>query len=143
MLGNFFPDPSQASPFQPRPGQETLANNVTKVFVLMMFIFSALLMLLMPPVTLMALSPAPAATATGAGKDSNSSSSSSSTGGEQLVAGVDPVSQLHTLSLCLMTSTGITSVIVMYLMYSVVKVGSKIGQKIVVHPQLLPESLPN
>jgi hypothetical protein len=137
MLGNFFPDPSQASPFQPRPGQESLANNVTKVFVLMMFIFSALLMLLMPPVTLMAFSPSSATT----GSDSNSNSSGST--GQQPAVSIDPVAQLHTLSLCLMTSAGITSIIVMYLMYSVVKVGSKIGQKIVVHPQLLPESPPN
>ena len=45
MLGNYRPDPSGPSPFTPRLGQESLSNNVTKIFVLLMMIFSSLLLL--------------------------------------------------------------------------------------------------
>ena len=47
------------------------------------------------------------------------------------------------LSLNLLVAFSISATVVMYVMYMVVKKGSKIGQKIVVHPQLLPDQLPN
>ena len=47
------------------------------------------------------------------------------------------------LSLNLLVAFSISAIVVMYVMYMVVKKGSKIGQKIVVHPQLLPDQLPN
>lgn len=45
MLGNYRPDSSGPSPFTTRTGQESLSNNVTKVFVLLMIIFSTLILL--------------------------------------------------------------------------------------------------
>ena len=53
------------------------------------------------------------------------------------------VNQASVLRFDLIVATLITSIIVLYLTYTVVKKGSKIGQKIVVHPQLIPEQLPN
>ena len=122
MLGNYRPDAASASPFVPRPGQETLANNVTKAFVMLMIIFSSLLLLLPPSITAPAgtMSSLPASSATAAGNP-------------------------HISGLCfnLVVALAISAVVVLYIMYVVVKKGSKIGQKIVVHPQLLPEPLPN
>lgn len=45
LVGNYKVDPSGASPFTPRPGQESLATNITKSFVLMAVLFSALMLL--------------------------------------------------------------------------------------------------
>ena len=111
MLGNYRPDASGASPFTPRPGQESLANNVTKAFVMLTTIFSSLLLLLPPSIT------APATSSTTS----------------------------HVSGLCfnLLVALAITGLVVMYIAFIVTKKGSKIGQKIVVHPQLLPEATPN
>ena len=45
MLGNYHPSLNSSSPFTPRPGQESIASNLTKAFVLMMIVFSTLLLL--------------------------------------------------------------------------------------------------
>jgi len=46
LVGNYRPDvASPTSPFAPRPGQESLSTNLTKVFVLMIVVFSALMLL--------------------------------------------------------------------------------------------------
>lgn len=46
LVGNHKPDPaSPTSPFAPRPGQESLATNITKMFVLLLVVFSALMLL--------------------------------------------------------------------------------------------------
>jgi len=42
----------------------------------------------------------------------------------------------------LLISIGVTSLVNMYIVYAVVKSGSKIGERIVFHPQLRPEPLP-
>jgi hypothetical protein len=102
MLGIYHPDPSGPSPFVPRPGQESLSNNITKAFVLMMVIFASLLL----------LSPR-----------------------------TDTTHSSH-LSTNLVLSVGITFVVVCYIMFNVVKKGSKIGQRLVVLPQLVQEPLP-
>jgi hypothetical protein len=109
MLGNYRPDSSGPSPFTPRTGQESLSNNVTKVFVLLIIIFSTLL--LASPLT---------------PTSSNNSMFS--------------MSESDKLNTSMLLSMMITSVVVMYILYSVVKVGSKIGKKIVVHPQLMPDA---
>lgn len=115
MLGNYRPDSSGPSPFTPRTGQESLSNNVTKVFVLLMIIFSTLLLVFpLAPISSLA-------------------SSSSS---------IFVISESNKLSTSMLLSVTITSVVVMYIMYNVVKVGSKIGKKIVVHPQLIIEAPP-
>jgi hypothetical protein len=109
MLGNYRPDSSGPSPFTTRTGQESLSNNVTKVFVLLMIIFSTLL--LVSPLT--------------------PTSSSNS---------IFSMSESNKLNTSMLLSVMITSVVVMYILYTVVKVGSKIGKKIVVHPQLMPDA---
>ena len=46
MLGNYRPvRAGPGRPHLPRLGQESLSNNVTKIFVLLMMIFSSLLLL--------------------------------------------------------------------------------------------------
>ena len=116
MLGNFRPDPSGPSPFTPRAGQETLSNNLTKVFVLLMMVFSSLLL----------LSP-----------HTHSITANPLTG----LSSLTPQDNSR-LGANLFLALSATLSVVMYIMYNVVKVGSKIGKKIVVHPQLVPEPLP-
>lgn len=116
LLGNYRPDPSGPSPFTPTPGQESLSNNLTKVFVLLMIVFSSLLI----------LSP-----------QTNPLVSGPFSGFPSL-----KLSDTNNLGASLLLAIAVTSLVVMYILYNVTKVGSKIGRKIVVHPQLIPESLP-
>ncbi len=102
LLGNYRPDITLPSPFVTRVGQETLASNGTKAFVMMMLIFSVLLL----------LSP------------------------RHLVEGQEE----NYLSFHLLLSFAITSIVVMYMFYLVVRKGSRLGDKLVVIPQLLPAS---
>ena len=48
LLGNYRPDSLAPSPFTARSSQESLSSNATKVFVVMMLIFSTLLLLIPP-----------------------------------------------------------------------------------------------
>ena len=117
MLGNYRPDPSGPSPFTPASGQESLSNNVTKVFVLLMIVFSSSL-ILSPYTKHLFLGP--------------------SSGFSSL-----KLSSTDNLGASLLLSIVVTLFVVIYIMYNVVKVGSKIGRKIVIHPQLIPEPLPS
>lgn len=116
MLGKYRPDPSGPSPFVPRVGQESLSNNVTKIFVLLMMIFSSLLVL--------------------------SPHSNPLASGPLSVLPSLVLSEKNNLGANMLLAMAATSFVVMYILYNVVKVGSKIGKKIVVHPQLIPEPLP-
>lgn len=123
LLGRYRPNPSEPSPFSARTTQVALSSNFTKVFVLMMVIFSAFL-LLIPPVIPLANTVINMATAEG-------------------VAEVDVLErnlkQLQThFSMALLITLAITG----YFMYKIVKKGSKIGEKMVIHPQFCPEPLP-
>jgi len=128
MLGNYIPDTSASSPFTLRPGQESLAANVTKGFVLMMVIFSTLL-LVSPRISLTFLFGwwAPAG-------GSEASSSSSSAPAED--------SHMSILKNHLGFSLAITLIVVIHVLHSVVKKGSKIGERLVVLPCLLHEPRP-
>lgn len=116
MLGNYHPDTSTSSPFTLRPGQESLSANITKGFVLMMVIFSTLL-LVSPRLSFAELLGFKAANAA---EDSH----------------------MATLKSHFMVSLGITLMVIMYVLHSVVKKGSKIGERIVVLPCLLHEPRP-
>ena len=96
LLGNFRPDYSAPSPFQPRPGQETLSATVNKSFVLLLLIFSSLL-LAYPYFS-------------GEGSDY--------------------------LLRSLIVSIVVTFLVVLYTAYVVMKKGSKIGERLAVHPAL-------
>jgi len=100
LVGNYRPDVTStaASPFAPRPGQETLASNLTKAFVLMIVVFSALML----------LSPS--------------------------------FHDSATLTTHLLISCAVTFLVFLFILYRVVKKGSTIGERIVNHPCLLPES---
>lgn len=116
MLGNYRPDTSGPSPFTPAAGQESLSNNVTKVFVLLMIVFSSLL-ILSPYTNPLVLGPLSGFSYLRLGTSDN-------------------------LGASLLFSMAVTLFVVIYIMYNVIKVGSKIGRKIVIHPQLIPEPLP-
>ena len=100
LLGNYKPHVTVPSPFTPRAGQETLASNFIKAFVLCMIIFSLLLL----------FSP------------------------RHLIKGQEE----NYLSFHLLSSFAITSMVMMYMFYLVVKKGSRLGDKLVVTPQLIP-----
>ncbi len=116
MLGNFRPDPLGNSPFATRSPKDSLSSNVTKVFVLVVVIFSALLLLLPPMFPLRSF-------------------------GTGVHNSVD--SNVHHMKLqfyiALASSTFVTS----YIAFKVIKKGSKIGERLVVHPELCPEAMPS
>lgn len=117
MLGNYRPDFSATSPFVERPGQETISANITKAFVLMMVIFS--LCLLVSPRGMMNSAAAKAQ------EEIDSSGAADGT---------------NYLSFHLMLSFGITVLVVNYMLFLLVKKGSRLGDRLVVVPQLMPET---
>jgi len=112
LLGNYRPDSLAPSPFSPRSTQEALSSNVTKVFVVMMLVFSTLLLLIPPAIPAVGVSIDPA--------ESN-------------------ISHLRTHFLI---SLAVASAVAMYFAYKIMKKGSALGTKMVVHPELCPEPLP-
>jgi hypothetical protein len=109
LLGYYRPDQTSPSPFAPRPGQESLADNLIKAFVFTMMVFSTLL-LFSPRLT-------------GSSK-----------------ANLGSVNA-HTLTSSLYTSIGATFVVVLFIVHKVMKKGSRIGERMVVHPTLVPEPI--
>jgi len=112
MLGNYHPNLNSPSPFTPRPGQESIASNIIKAFVLMMIVFSTLL-LLSPRINFLR----------------HFSSEKQ-----------DFMEQLH---INFLISVSITLLLVLHITYVVVKKGSKIGENLVVHSQLIYENIRN
>lgn len=115
MLGLYHPEMALPSPFTHRTTQQSLSSNLTKGFVFLLMIFSALIVVL-PPLL-------PTTTV---------HSSQSSVVERNLV---------H-LRLQLLLAVGVTAVVGLYVLYCVVKKGSKIGERLVIHPELIPEPLP-
>lgn len=118
MLGNYRPDAASPSPFVPRDGQEYLSSNITKCFIVMVLIFATTLQLL-PPSTAGQIPPQEV--------EANS-----------VVA--NGVTYTPNFTKHILISMGVTSLVLMYVMYSVMKKGSKIGERLVVHPLLMPEN---
>lgn len=113
LVGNYRPDPAAPSPFSGRTSQESLSSNITKLFVLLVIMFSTMLLLLPPFIPLR-----------------NSSGKSS------------VESNIGHLQTQFYVSLLITTCVAMYVMYKVIKKGSKIGERLVIHPELCPEPLP-
>jgi hypothetical protein len=110
LLGNYRPDPLAPSPFGTRSNQEALSSNATKVFVVMMLVFSTLL-LLVPP------------TFPGGSVD-------------------HAESNLAHLRAHFLIALAVASVVAMYYAFKIMKMGSALGTRMVVHPELCPEPLP-
>lgn len=125
MIGRYKPDPVGPSPFGAKTTQESLSSNITKAFVLMMIIFSSLLLLL-PPVY----------------PFNKQKVDSLTKNGIEFPSDYQASENLKHLKVHLLISAVLTLLVVFYVLYAVVKKGSKIGEKIVVHPELCPESLP-
>jgi vacuolar-type H+-ATPase subunit I/STV1 len=109
VLGNYQPDPLHASPFIDRPGQESLSDVVTKVFLILMILFGILLFITSFPFNFLQsvyLSP-----------------------------------RFKLLSNNLILSMTGTMLIMFYILYEVIKKGSKIGEALVCHPQLVKEPI--
>lgn len=119
LLGTYRVDPSKGSPFKPRPEQESLPDNLTKAFVLVMIIFSTLLLL------------APVLTSV-THDDEKTCQSGVLPGLSMCIPGFGK-------GLNLLVAVIVSAVIVFYVMFLVVKKGSKIGERVVVHPQLICE----
>jgi hypothetical protein len=109
LLGYYRPDPASPSPFAPRPGKESLADNLTKAFVFMIMVFSTLL-LFTPRLT-----------------------------GNTDVSLV--TADATTLTSSLVISAAVTMGVGMFMMHKVMKKGSRVGERIVVHPLLMPEPI--
>ncbi len=129
MLGRYRPDPNGGTPFSLRTSQEVITNNITKAFVLLMLVFSALIVLL-PPVIPLHLIPA-------------------YFGQGHLVPSLDNQLSISPLEKALkhlqthfLIALSISFAIFAYLSYKIVKKGSKIGEQMVIHPELCPEPLP-
>jgi phosphatidylinositol 4-phosphatase len=131
MLGLFKPDPLGPSPFQPRDGQETLTENVNKAFVLMVLIFTFLL--IFSPHLLMLVgvtTESPVAVLDGdEGK---------------AMAGVGTAASLTSKQVIvyqILLSIGLSCLFVMYIVYLMLKKGTKLGERLVVHPVLVPDPM--
>lgn len=149
MLGNYKPDINGPSPFQTRPGQETLEVNVIKGFVLLLMTFSVSL-IVSPytwpfPITSRnnesvktCVKPVQRVLAKGFWIPTISKSATMKVDDHQCVAQNDPY--LDHLQYHLIGSIIITIGVILFVMYKIVKKGSKIGERLVIHPQLLPEN---
>lgn len=113
LIGKYRPNPLGASPFSSRTTQQSLSNNFTKVFVLIIIIFTTLLLLLPPIAPFVASDEA-----------------------DILERNIRHLQTQFALSVM------IGAVIVAYMMYKIVKKGSKVGELMVLHPELCPEPLP-
>jgi hypothetical protein len=113
LIGKYRPNPLGPSPFSSRTGQQSLSNIFTKIFVLIVIIFTTLLILLPP------IAPFVASDET-----------------DILERNVRYLQTQFALSIV------IAAVIVAYMMYKIVKRGSKVGELMVLHPELCPEPLP-
>ena len=107
LLGNYRPDPVGSSPFTPRDDQESICTSINKAFVLTVLVFT--LLILISPRLFQA-------------EDESGESDSHRV-----------VLLTSHLSIALLT----TCVVVSYILYLVMKKGSKIGDRLVHHPQLI------
>ena len=170
MLGNFRPDPLSPSPFVPRDHQETLGDNAIKAVVLVMLLFSLLLLLTsvfesqIARFVVAGLAYASSFVASSCQspvvmsyldsalhhlpwyhanlKRDYCNSVLALTDSFNLSRNHSPVeTHLLLLSRHLWISLVVTAALVMRVLFKVVKKGSKIGERIVAHPQLRPESV--
>lgn len=146
LLGIYHPDPMAPSPFTARTSEQTLSSNITKAFVLLVMTFSTLMLFLPPSIAIIGGgAEGTAAAAADAGKPTVTNVAFNVTCENALAAGTSferlELNMKHLRS-HLMISVGITSLVVAYMAYRIVKKGSKIGEKMVVRPELSPEPLP-
>jgi hypothetical protein len=130
MLGVYRPNIQNPSPFSYRTSQEALINSITKVFVLLIFIFATLSLFIPPIVPLISSAMAGGTTSIAEGITGEMSS-------VEILEKNFKHLQTHFLVALVLTMAILT-----YLGYSVVKRGSKIGEMMVIHPELCPEALP-
>lgn len=119
LIGNYRPNNKLPSPFGVKSSQDALSSNITKAFLLVMIIFSSLLLLL-PPATTASLEDAAVMLSTEAVTERN----------------------LSHLRAHLLVAVVITTAVAGYYAHRIMKKGSKIGERMVVHPDLCPEPLP-
>ena len=125
------------SPVVPHYAQESLSDSATKAFVLLVTLFSTLLVFSSVTNPFVHLFATWGVSTTGyAGLQCSPDS--------YFCVNLSPyhIRSLKTHISNLFASVVVTMLVLMYLMYKVVKKGSKMGQNIVVLPQLLPEPLP-
>ena len=118
VLGNYQPDSLHLSPFIDRPEHESLADVVTKLFLLLLILFSLLLFLTSFPLPSAILSSLPS-----------------------IPAHYYFSSKLKLLSNNLIISMTTSMLIMFYISYKVIKKGSRIGESLVCHPQLVREPI--
>mmetsp|Transcript_61 Transcript_61/g.120 ORF Transcript_61/g.120 Transcript_61/m.120 type:complete len:628 (-) Transcript_61:36-1919(-) len=111
LLGNYRPDPVGASPFLSRDDQEYLYDSVNKAFILTVLIFTLLLLI------------SPHVFQSGAVDDAEFSR-------------VPRVVLTSHFSVALI----VTCLVIVYIVYLVTVRGSKIGDRLVFHPQLIVDS---
>jgi hypothetical protein len=113
LLGNYHPDPVGVSPFVPRDDQEYLCTSVNKAFILTVLFFT-LLLLLSPHLFQRVW-----------------------TGGEvPMLKGGNHVVLTSHFTVSLLS----VFVIILYILYLILKKGSKIGERLVAHPLLIVDS---
>lgn len=162
VLGNFKPDPqSPISPFIPRPNQETLADNFIKAFVTMVGFFSFFL-ICAPYFRLISTWAAHSAyfgsklymfikmsaLALANGEDISDMQQPADAvlapiGDPVVEMDLDHVYSTDDLNKHVVISMGVTMLVALYAVYSILKLGSPIGEKMVVLPQLVKEPKAN
>jgi hypothetical protein len=133
MLGRYRPSITTPSPFSQRTSQEGLTTMATVAFTLLLFIFSSSLLLLPPIISLPFTTNA----------DGDIVPVDPPSPEESLVNDSDILDRnFKQLQQNLLISVVVTLMIVVYLAYKIIKKGSKIGEMLVIHPELCPEKLP-
>ena len=127
MIGRYRPNPLGHSPFTQKSSQEAISANLTKIFVLLILIFLSLL-LIIPPLT------------PWNGISNVVGSSDPEDLSEQQMDVLDR--NLKHLQMHFILALFIALVVVLYMMYKIVKKGSKVGEFMVLRPELLPEPIP-
>lgn len=140
MLGLYVPSLLTASPFPSIANQESLGNHLMRGIVLMMIIFSFMLLItpILDPATLWTQRLAEIGKSMGGSRDSNVFVNAN----WQHLSCAWGTSYDEKLNTHLVIAVSTTLLVSFYIIFLVIKKGSKIGERMVVRPKLLPEPLP-
>jgi len=142
LLGIYRPNIHQPSPFSYRTPIEALTGMIMKLFTLFIFLFSLLTLLLPPIIPLVQLTSNLTGMTSILGDSIIADVVSSNDGGSNSEVIILEKNFKH-LQTHLIVAIALTFGVFTYLAYKIIKKGSKIGEMLVIHPELCPEPLPS
>eukprot|EP01040_Poterioochromonas_malhamensis_P001375 gene1375-1456_t len=142
LLGIYRPNIHQPSPFSYRTPIEALTGMIMKLFTLFIFLFSLLTLLLPPIIPLVQLTSNLTGMTSILGDSIIADVAGSNDGGSNSEVIILEKNFKH-LQTHLIVAIALTFGVFTYLAYKIIKKGSKIGEMLVIHPELCPEPLPS